>query len=68
MRLTPSIRSGGVTGGWARSVEILVDGYQPVDLCFGFRKAGIRDAFDALTGCARDSRAATGNVKRGAET
>jgi hypothetical protein len=39
------------TGHWAKSVEVLVDGQQPVDLCWGFNEAEIQDAFEALILC-----------------
>jgi hypothetical protein len=37
-------------GTWAKSVEIVVDGAGPIDLCWGFNEREIWEAYQALSG------------------
>jgi hypothetical protein len=51
-------------GSWAKSVEIITQGHEPVDLCWGFREAEIHEAHAALSQCLHPDAIAT-PTKRG---
>ena len=38
-------------GGWAQSVELTIEGSEPVNLCWGFTEREIAEAYEALSAC-----------------